>query len=29
MALLASNFDKSKYLKATDLDKEKKFKIKK
>ena len=28
MVLLASNFDKSKYLKATDLDKEKKFRIK-
>jgi hypothetical protein len=28
MVLLASNFDKSKYLRATDLDKEKKFKIK-
>ena len=28
MVLLASNFDKSKYLKAADLDKEKKFRIK-
>jgi hypothetical protein len=28
MVLLASNFDKSKYLRATDLDKEMKFKIK-
>ena len=28
MVLLASNFDKSKYLKAGDLDKEKKFRIK-
>jgi hypothetical protein len=28
MVLLASNFDKSKYLKATDLDKERKFRIK-
>ena len=28
MVLLASNFDKSKYLKAADLDKERKFRIK-
>ena len=28
MVLLASNFDKSKYLKAADLNKEKKFQIK-
>ena len=28
MVLLASNFDKSKYLKAADLDKEKKFRTK-
>ena len=28
MVLLASSFDKSKYLKAADLEKEKKFRIK-
>ena len=28
MVLLASNYDKSKYLRAEDLDREKKFRIK-